>query len=189
MRRRLFNLAAAVSLGMMLAAVAMWVWSYWRVAELRRQRWKDCSVDTFYVLSGSGGCRIGTVSVASNDTAQSFLPKVPHLSGWQASSEPGALAVSGVGLSRGAWSEGSMTYTVWTMRVPDWMILLPTTVLPSWWTIAMWKRWRSHLRWVRRGRCTTCGYDLRATPDRCPECGTTVQRGPRGLLNSGCDAG
>jgi hypothetical protein len=49
-----------------------------------------------------------------------------------------------------------------------WNVFAPFCVLPIVWG-AM--RYRRH-RIVKAGRCLTCGYDLRATPDRCPECGT-----------------
>lgn len=51
-----------------------------------------------------------------------------------------------------------------TVGVPLWFLLLSTGVLPGRVLIR-----RRHVS--RPGYCATCGYDLRATPNRCPECG------------------
>ena len=53
------------------------------------------------------------------------------------------------------------------IEAPFWLPVLLTLVLPI--TLGI-LRAKAHRR-NRRGLCRACGYDLRATPDRCPECG------------------
>jgi hypothetical protein len=54
--------------------------------------------------------------------------------------------------------------------VPCWFITLLAVLLPIVWASRWWKRHRRRTA----GLCTACGYDLRASLDRCPECGTPV---------------
>ena len=56
----------------------------------------------------------------------------------------------------------------------DWLVLIaaPLPILRL--SIVVWRRRRAQRR-SAAGCCAGCGYDLRATLDRCPECGTVVR--------------
>jgi hypothetical protein len=55
------------------------------------------------------------------------------------------------------------------VAVPFWAIVLVTGIVPAMWWTGVWRRRTRRAA----GRCAGCGYDLRATPDHCPECGWT----------------
>ena len=42
------------------------------------------------------------------------------------------------------------------------------------WRVAATRRSRERHRWFYVGRCLGCGYDLRGSGNRCPECGRWI---------------
>ena len=59
-------------------------------------------------------------------------------------------------------------------NVPHWFILAMTALAPLGVAAAAIRHMRASRR-LREGRCTYCGYDLRATVEKCPECGATPE--------------
>jgi hypothetical protein len=67
---------------------------------------------------------------------------------------------NGVGSARGS-------DTTWRAIVRLWLVVLCFSLLPAMWLYGTLR----HRSRTMQGACRHCGYDLRATPERCPECG------------------
>lgn len=59
-------------------------------------------------------------------------------------------------------------YRGYSVTVPWWSIVAGLLAMPA----LRAARWARRRRRARRNCCVACGYDLRGSPGRCPECGT-----------------
>jgi hypothetical protein len=120
-----------------------------------------------YSHLASAGCATGPGPLYLGWSTEQELPDSPRLEYVHiavqyplAEAAPPVFEFAGFGIHNSA--------TMHTLRIPFWFTV--TLILAMGAVI---------VRYGRKpldGLCAKCGYDMRATPDRCPECGTIPAR-------------
>jgi hypothetical protein len=185
--RHLFTLCSAISLVLCVAMCVLWIRSlgYFEQMSVWHSRWvKADEAQTLYV-----GFSWYSNTLRLNVIRERFEPA--YFRGWSAplmtefrrSRPPGMrwfFAGENVTRAMNGYFPGftatSSPYgsgpippgRSWVLAVRPWLPTLMAAVLPAIWLCRYAKARRAR----RTGLCPTCGYDLRASPERCPECGT-----------------
>jgi hypothetical protein len=197
LRRRLLNLPTLLSLHGLLAAVAgaclllllvvavLAVRGFWYTESLSY----ECYSRQGFDHSLSVTWRRGAVTLRYNTGSPPRAPVLErHVERTVEPLNPKSLqnhliAIRQLGAREWAgflyWSDarpGNVGRTSTALWVPYWFVLLSLALVAAGFGLVS----RGARRRYRAGRglCRQCGYDLRATPDRCPECGAAA--GPAG---------
>jgi hypothetical protein len=94
---------------------------------------------------------------------------------WKAIAVPGAVVDwRHAGVVVVTWDSGDLARRIPTAMVvaPHWVLALTTGAMPLTRMGLIVRRRVRRSRRIEAGHCLVCGYDLRGSPDRCPECGT-----------------
>jgi hypothetical protein len=152
-RRRTFTALSVLSLLLCVATLALWVRSYWRLDS------------TTCVLGGPNLLSIH--SLRGHVELVAFSYKDWALPEFSLESQPARHFVLESETNGFLGFYFVRVDTALVIAVPHWFLALLFAILPA-------LHLRATIRSRRRGRagqCPRCGYDLRATPARCPECG------------------
>ncbi len=169
MKRRLFNILVAFSLLLFVVTVGLWLRSYWTTDHIllpkpgMYQRW---SIQSYL---GRLGCSTLKMDRPIPDPSYWYTRNVDDEDQYDLIRGAGEFKWTGFGNYRQTIAGGKTLYYEQFYYVPYWFPVLLSAILPWIWIVKI-RNWRQH----RRGMCRKCGYDLRASKDRCPECGASV---------------
>src|SRR5215217_7438109 len=163
MRRRAFNFAALASCIAFTLAIIFWARGYRRLDYISHARVVGDHSITWTLASQNGGLFFEKM-VQTPPPGQRW--------GWNVDSfnndQPSFLLPYSHGgffyFEKDLYGGGSAVAT--SGGVPWWFLMLLSAPLPIGW----WIRRRRQAQRAMRGRCAGCGYDLRASTERCPEC-------------------